>query len=137
MALTTVRMTEQLHGDTAVIPKVRIKLKAAVKIFAGAAVVLDGGYAAPATTATGKKSVGRACATYDNSAGADGAVVGEFERGTFGWNIGTSGDALADADIGATVYWIDDQTVGKVSTGRSAAGTLWQLENGQAFVETI
>ena|SRR5687768_14653095 len=136
-ALAAPRMTNHL-GEGAVIQLLRVPLAASTKIWAGSLVMIDGGYLKPAAAATGKKVVGRARATFDNSAGSAGAVTGEVERGTFGWAIGTSGDALTQADVGATVYAIDDQTVGKTdgSGARSAAGTLWQLEDGLAYVES-
>lgn len=137
-ALSAPRMTNDLHGDHAVIRKLRIPIAASVKIWQGSLVMIDGGYLKPAAAATGKKVIGRACATYDNTSGSAGAIDCEVERGTFGWDIGASGDALAQADVGATVYAIDDHTVGKTdgSSARSAAGTVWQLEGGLAYVET-
>lgn len=137
-ALSAIRLTDQL-GNQAVISKWRVKVKGNVKIYAGALCCLNGGYLAPWTAATSLGKAGRATATFDNTGGADGAITGEVERGVFGWDIGASSDALTDADIGATVYGIDDHTVGKTdgSAARSAAGKLMQLENGMAFVETV
>jgi hypothetical protein len=136
-ALSAQRLTDTLGAD-ARIRKLRVPIAANVKIYAGAQVMIDAGYLKPAAAATGKLVVGRACATYDNTGGSAGAINCEVERGTFGWDIGTSGDALTQANVGATVYAIDDHTVGATdATGsRSAAGILWQIENGQAFVES-
>lgn len=138
-ALAAPRMTNHLHGDHAVIQRLRVPIAASVKVWQGSLVMMDGGYLKPAAAATSKRVVGRACATYDNTGGSAGAFDCEVERGTFGWDIGTSGDALVQADLPAIVYAIDDHTVGKTdgSSARSAAGTCWQLENGQAYVETF
>jgi hypothetical protein len=132
-------MTDVLHGDHAVIQKIRVPIAANVKIWQGALCMIDGGYLKPAAAATGKKVVGRSATTYDNTGGAAGAITCEVERGTFGWDIGTSGDAIAQANVGAVVYAIDDHTVGLTDgTGtRSAAGIVWQLEDGLAFVESL
>jgi len=137
-ALSAPRLQTAQLGNAAVISKWRVKVKGGVKIYSGALCCLNGGYLAPWTAATGLKKAGRACATYDNTSGSSGDITGEVERGTFAWDIGTSSDALTDADIGATVYGIDDHTVGKTdgSAARSACGTLMQLEDGMAYVET-
>lgn len=138
-ALTAARMTDTLHGDHAVIRKWRVPIAANVKIYQGALCMIDGGYLKPAAAATGKKVCGRACATYDNTGGSAAAFDCEVERGTFGWDIGASADALVQTDVPATVYAIDDHTVGKTdgSSSRTAAGTLMQIENGMAWVETF
>ena len=49
-------------------------MAAGLTLYAGAALVLDGGYAKPATAAAGLVGIGRAEEQVDNSAGADGAV---------------------------------------------------------------
>lgn len=116
-ALSAPRMTDTLHGDHAVVRKLRIAIAASVKIWQGAQVMIDGGYLKPVSALSGKRVVGRACATYDNTTGAAGAIDCEVERGTFGWAIGDSADALVQADIGSIVYAIDDQTVGKTDGG--------------------
>lgn len=137
-ALSAARMTDE-RGGAATLKRWKIPLKASTKVYAGSLCAIDTGFLVPWSAATGLKKAGRACATYDNSAGADGAVIGEVEQGCFGWDIGASADALAQADVGNTVYGLDDHTVGKTDgTGtRSACGVLMEIENSQAFVSTV
>ena len=129
-----VRNTRQL-GDAAKIQKVRIPVAAGVKIYAGTATVVRAGYLRPATATAGDISAGMACATYDNTAGAAGAVIGEVERGTFGLSNGAGADEITQAHVFQLAYFLDDQSVSSVATARSAAGRIMQLENGQVFVE--
>lgn len=107
-------------------------MAAAVKIFAGAIVVLDAaGNAKPAITATGLTARGRAEEQMDNVAGIAGAKSVRVETGTFA--CGSDG-TLTRANIGKTVYLVDDQTLAATDgTGtRSAAGTLKDLEGSGA-----
>lgn len=136
-ALTVARNTDHL-GDYPLIHLWRVKVKANTKIFAGSAVVIDAGYAAPARTATGLLTAGRAEQTVDNTGGAAGAKVIEIRRGCFGWNNSGGGDAIGDADIGKICYFVDDNTVALTDgTGtRSAAGRIMQIEGGQVYVTT-
>ena len=59
-------------------------------------------------------------------ASTNGGVTVDIETGTFFLAGGTSSDALVATDVGATVYLIDEQTVGKTSNGntRPVAGVL-------------
>lgn len=107
---------------------------AAKKIYAGSIVVLNAGYAQAGSTATGLIAVGRAREAVDNSSGAAGALSVTVERGVFLFaNDGT----IAQADVGATCYIVDDQTVAKTngSSTRSAAGTIRGVESGGVWVE--
>lgn len=92
------------------------------------------GFALEGATATGQKMVGMALETVDNSTGADGDLSVEVFRGLSRWASGTAGDAIDRADIGATVYIIDDETVGLTDGGatRSAAGTVDQVDGNGA-----
>ncbi len=125
-ALTADRNTPTRSGDRRAFP-----VKASTKIFAGALVCIDAsGRAVPGSTATGLVAVGRSPKPYDNSAGADGAIKAEIERGIFRFDNSASGDAIAVTDIGATCFVVDDQTVAKTngSSTRSAAGTVFDVD---------
>lgn len=55
-------------------------------------------------------------------------VYVDVQTGTFLLAMGTGSDALTEADAGNTVYVVDEQTVGKVSTARPPAGVMLPLE---------
>jgi len=131
-ALTKDRDTPRRDGLLNAYP-----VKAAVLIYAGALVMLDGGYAAPGATATAKVAAGRADETADNSAGLDGALTVNVSRGVFRFANSAAGDAIAQADVGATCYIVDDQTVAKTDgTGtRSAAGKIRGVDSAGVWVE--
>lgn len=63
----------------------------------------------------------------------NGGVNVNIATGTFFLNSGTSGDALTQANVGATVYVIDEVTVGKTSGGgtRPVAGVLMAIDTTQ------
>lgn len=67
---------------------------------------------------------------------ANGDVRIDTDRGTFCFAIGTSTDALTLSDVGADVYVIDDQTVGKTSATntRPKAGVLEDVTSDGAWV---
>jgi hypothetical protein len=66
-----------------VLAKHAFKMKAATKAFAGGIAVIDAGYVAPATTATGLLCYGRFEADVDNSGGAAGDKTAEVLSGCF------------------------------------------------------
>ncbi len=108
-----------------VLSTITLPVKASTTIFEGATVATDStGYALPAAEATGLKCWGVAEETVDNSAGADGVKFVKVRGGVFTRDVGLSADALTQAEIGKTVYAIDDHTVGKTtnSSARSPAG---------------
>lgn len=104
---------------------------AGVKIFEGALTVITAaGYAKPGVTGLNFKSQGRAKGTVDNTGGANGAKTVEIDRGCFQYANSAAGDLITIADIGATAYVVDDQTVAKTDGGgtRSAAGEIIDVE---------
>lgn len=135
-ALTAPRIAKRLNAEP-YLYELAIPVKAATKIYSGALVATDAtGYALPAATATGLKIWGIAEETTDNSAGGNGDVFIKVRRGAFNFNVGTAGDALSQADVGSMVYAIDDNTVGKVATGRSVAGKFLGFEtDGTPYFE--
>ncbi len=113
-------------------------VKAAHKIFAGSIVVIEaGGFAAKGTVATTHKTVGRAEAQADNTAGANGAINVKVARGLFRFLNSSAGDLIALADIGADCYIVDDQTVAKTNgtNTRSVAGKIRDVDANGVWVE--
>ncbi len=94
------------------------------------------GYAVEGSESATLTALGRCKATVDNSAGADGALVVEVERGTFQW-ANSATDAVDITCIGKTVYIEDDQTVSKTdnSSARSAAGKCLGVDADGVWVE--
>jgi hypothetical protein len=119
-----ITITSPSQGDSVPLKYLDLPVKANTIIYAGTLVVVDAGYAAPARTATGLLAAGRAGETVDNTGGAAGAKRVRVDRGAFPANNSASGDAIAQADLLKTVYFVDDNTYAKTDgTGtRSAAG---------------
>lgn len=134
-ALTAPRRTREREGTFRQPP-----VKAATRIWQGSMVAIDAtGYAVPAATATTLKIIGRAEDTVDNSAGGNGDLRVKVTRGIFCWGNSAAGDAIALADIGATAYAVDDQTVAKTdgSAARSAAGRIYDVDADGVWVEHL
>ncbi|OSC96070.1 hypothetical protein BZY60_000305 [Pseudomonas aeruginosa] len=111
---------------------------AATRIFAGSLVCLDAsGNAVPGSTATTLKARGLAQEQVDNSAGAAGDLRIETRRGVFLFANSAAADEITRADIGATAYIVDDQTVAKTdgTSTRSAAGTIRDVDSYGVWVE--
>ena len=137
-ALSAARLTrERLQPKTR-----RFNVAAATAIWEGAMVALKTSAgvttAAGATLATGLTVVGVATATADNRTGAAGALTIDVATGVFLLNNDAS-DAVTAANIGATVYASDDNTVSATSASstKSAAGTLFDIDaaTGGAWVK--
>jgi len=104
-ALSTDRNTVRKQGDYAAYP-----VKGGVTVYAGSLVCIDAnGYALPGADTAGYRFVGVARHFVDNSTGQDGDVSIEvWKRGCF--EFAATGMMLAD--VGGSVYVLDDQTVG-------------------------
>jgi hypothetical protein len=131
-ALTLARNTPERSGDVLGYP-----VKASVKPIQGGIAVLSGGYAAPGTAATGLIAIGRFDETVDNSAGSNGDASVRVKRGTFKFGNSAAGDAIAQADVGADCYIVDDQTVAKTSgtNTRSVAGKIIAVDADGVWVK--
>lgn len=128
-ALTADRNTPRRAGDEYVDP-----VAASTVIYQGALVALDAsGNLVPGSVATTLTARGRAEQTVDNSAGSAGAKTCRVRRGVFRW---VNGESIDRTDIGATAYIDDDQTVYTTSTGRSAAGTIVDVDADGVWVRT-
>ncbi len=108
MALTKDRATPRRDGHPFPFP-----VAADTEIFGGSLVALEDGYLVPAKTDTGLVAVGRAEQHVDNTDGAPGALTCEVMPGVYPWDNSAADDMLAQADVGATVYMVDDHTVAK------------------------
>lgn len=131
-ALTTARNTPELSGGVLGYP-----VKASVKPIQGGIAVLSAGYAAPGTAATGLIAVGRFEETVDNSTGADAALSVRVKPGIFKFANSSAGDAIAQADVGADCYIVDDATVAKTSATntRSVAGKIIAVATDGVWVK--
>ncbi len=133
MALTTEFDSGMIDFDQLTFP-----VAAAVKIFAGSIVVLNAsGYAQPGTTATGLKSLGRACRTIDNLAGLAGAVKvsAEVSNSTkWFWFLNDTVAPVTIADLLANVYIKDDNTVTITASGHSVVGKAMAIRNGMVGI---
>src|SRR5438552_12608101 len=107
-------------------------VKGSTTIYEGSQVALNAGYLAPAATATGLIGVGTAAQTIVN-AGADGAATCEAWISISKWD-NKSTDLVVAADVGATCYMYDDNTVNHTSTGASSAGKAIQLDSDSVWV---
>lgn len=113
-------------------------MAASVKIFAGALVCLNAaGFAVPGSTSTTLKARGVAQEQVDNSTGAAGAQQVNTRRGCFPFANSAAADEITRADIGATAYIVDDQTVAKTNgtNTRSAAGVIRDVDSAGVWVD--
>lgn len=139
MPLTAARPTAQygLNPVPSYLPA--IGLAAGAKVFAGALVAISllGGLV-PASADPSLRVVGISEETVDNTGGLINAVTAKkVRRGVFGFvNSGTT-DAVTAADIGATVFAVDDQTIARTSGNglRPAAGRVVGFEGASVLVE--
>jgi hypothetical protein len=131
-ALAAERNTKELVGDVLESP-----VKASTKIYQGSLAVIDAGYAAPGRTATGLVAAGRCELTADNSAGAAGAIKARIKQGVFKFGNSSAGDLIAQADVGADCYIVDDQTVAKTNgtSTRSRAGIIVAVDSDGVWVQ--
>jgi hypothetical protein len=133
-ALTADRNTPRLGDD---IHPYDHPVKGSTLIYAGALVCLNASkLLVPGAAATTLKAVGRARKRYDNSAGADSAIIAAVDSGVFRYNNSSAGDAIAQADVGNDCYVVDDQTVAKTDgTGtRSVAGKVVAVDSQGVWV---
>ena len=129
-ALSAERDTPQRDGGTR-----EIKVAASVTIYAGSIVMLDGAYAKPGAVAASKIPLGRAEETITNGATA-GAVSVRVKRGVFRFaNDTTANGDLRAQEIGSDCYIKDDQTVSRISTSRTAAGKVFDVDDDGVWVE--
>lgn len=129
-ALTQARNTPAREGTILGFP-----VKAATTIHQGSLVVIDAGYLAPGRVATTLIAVGRAEETV--TAVAAGDAMCSVAQGTFKFANSAAGDLIAQADVGANCYIVDDQTVAKTSgtNTRSVAGKVVAVDADGVWVK--
>jgi hypothetical protein len=118
-------------------------MAANAEIYAGTIAVTRSGYAQPAHTPTnadicwglynGLKDGVPTVSTPITAGTTNGDTIIGIDTGTFWLTPGTNSDALTQADVGATVYVVDEITVGKTdgSNTRPIAGKLAEIGTGQ------
>lgn len=119
-ALTEARNTPRFEGD-----HMNGGLAASANVHQGALVMRKAdGYITQGATATGAVGVGVAVEAKDNSSGADDALKLTWRTGLFLMVNSAGADEITIAQIGATCFIVDDQTVAKTdgSSSRSPAG---------------
>ncbi len=132
-ALTAERLTNEIaNGARSLV----LPVKGNTTIYQGAIVAIDAnGYAIPGKKATGLKAAGRAEETVVNP-GADGELTVRVTRGIFVFeNTATAANKLTAADVLGPCYMEDDQTVTKLATGASIAGTVIRVDDEGVAVE--
>lgn len=129
-ALTAARNTKERQGDVFDFP-----VKAATTCIQGGIAVLNAGYAAPGTAALNLIAVGRFEETAVAVAAGDVSV--RVKRGTFKFANSSAGDLIAQADVGADCYIVDDQTVAKTNgtNTRSRAGKIEAVDADGVWVQ--
>lgn len=124
MAKTDVAIvTENKPGELIPLP-----LKANAVVLHGTFALVDAaGFAISSAIAVAgtQKCLGVWDASYDNTGGADGERVGVIRRKQMFLFKNLAADAVAQADIGTTVYVADNQTIAKThnTNARPVAGT--------------
>ena len=130
-ALTADRQTPYREGNLVTYP-----MAAAARIYGGGMVSIDGGYAKAMVKEADKRFSGRAEESVDNSSGVAGAKTVQVRRGVaFRWtNSAVAADTIAQANVGAKAYALDDQTVSKVAGGASEVGEILEVDSEGVWV---
>jgi hypothetical protein len=136
-ALSASRNTLQRTGGVIGGNDYSFPVKASTACYAGGIAVLNAGYAAPGTAATGLIAIGRFEADANNASGAAGAIQALVKPGVFKFGNSSAGDLIAQADVGADCYIVDDQTVAKTngSNTRSRAGKIVAIDSDGVWVQ--
>lgn len=115
---------------------------------AGGIAILAAGYARPAREGQGGNDTVKAAdaATYVavgvfaqtvTGGVADGAVTVKVQPGAYNFRNSAGADQISIADIGKTVFLVDDQTVARTSAGgiRAVAGTVVRIDEEGIWVD--
>ncbi|MDO8932929.1 MAG: hypothetical protein Q7U97_11085 [Rhodocyclaceae bacterium] len=129
-ALSAARNTPERLGNV-----LGLLVAASTTIYQGSLVVISAGYAAPGSTAAGLVAAGRAEETVTAVAAGDASV--RVKTGSFKFANSAAGDAIAQADVGADCYIVDDQTVAKTNgtNTRSRAGHVVAVDADGVWVQ--
>lgn len=134
-ALTAARDTPKFQGGA--YPDIlAFPVATNVNIHQGSIVSLASGYARPGRTSTTDIVVGIAVKPVDNTGGADGAKTVEVFQAVARFGNSSAGDLIAQADVGAACYVVDDQTVAKTNgtNTRVAAGIILAVDTDGVWV---
>jgi hypothetical protein len=115
-----------------------IGAKAGVKLFAGTIACVDAsGFGVKGSTSTTLKALGITQSQIDNTTGQNGDATITYRRGCFRLANSASTDQITNADIGASAYIVDDQTVAKTSGSntRSVAGVIRGVDGAGVWVD--
>lgn len=128
--LTNPRKTHEATGS-----QYRYEVASGVKIYQGALVVLDDGYAKPGGAIAGAIAVGRAQESVDNTGGADGDAHINVLRGTFHYKNDPA-NPITRASLGKECFVLDDETLTSTNGGNNpVAGVVRILDARGVFVE--
>lgn len=133
MALSADRLTKRRKGEVYSLP-----VAANAVIYAGALVCVNAsGYAVPGSTSTTLKAAGVAQEAVTGTATAGAVSVLVLRDGWHLFKNSSSGDAIALADINASCFIVDDETVAKTngSSTRSVAGIIRDVDAAGVWVE--
>ncbi len=121
MALTANRNTKEVYCNAECIHRVR-PVAEGTAVYTGSIVAVNSsGYACPAADTEGLVVLGRC----EDILPGNRVII---KSGVFVFNNSTaSGQTLTAADINREVYVIDDETVGKTSSGNIVAGVLREI----------
>jgi hypothetical protein len=115
--------------------------KANTKIYSGALVQSNAGFAQPGTTGVGLIALGVAdlvpnTSVSDSTGLNDGDLVPRISQGVFRLNNSSAGDLIAAANRFGICYVVDDNTVALTSNGgtRSVAGIVIQVDTAGVWV---
>lgn len=137
-ALTKDRSTLQRNVDSPLSSIFNLQVAAGVKIFKGALVAVNAaGFAVPGSTSTTLRVVGVSRAQVDNTAGGNGALQVQVERGSF-YFLSLGGDPIVQASLFTDCFITDDATVSATNGGatKSRAGKVVDFDANGAWVET-
>jgi hypothetical protein len=132
MSLNQDRNTPWRDGQLKSLP-----LKAATILYGGAIGCLANGVLVPGSAALGLVAVGISQDRFDNSAGADGDIIGTVRTGAHRLGNSAAGDEIAVSDIGSVCWIVDDQTVAKTCGGgaRSPCGEIVDVDANGVWVD--
>lgn len=125
MALSKARNTSRFGAaNEVVLSSLALPQKGGTTIYDGALVAIAAGYVEPFVAGKGLIAAGKASLpTGQPSVSAvDGDTSIRVEQGVFAYAMGTSANALTQADVGKPVYGSDDLTV-----NRTDGGGLWSV----------
>ncbi len=113
-------------------------MAANVKVLKGALIACTAGFYGPAAAGTGKRIVGRAAQTVDNTGGAAGALNVDvhffYERDLF-LLANSIVNPVTAAQREGICYAEDDQTAGSLATGFSQIGIVYDVTSEGVWAE--